>query len=185
MKKFLFNFLVGLLNKFAISIILNLASPLIVLISSKIRTGDWFSLFFHPVIDCLLGLLFVWLVTCIIYKIITLRKNNMSTPIVFEYGGEEIALYIYNDVLWLIRGNRDYMGNVKVGSLYADTPPRCPKCEMELEENKKLLGSYKWLCIDCGYKKISKNNFIFEATRAAKFARRDAERELKNNEREG
>jgi len=34
-----------------------------------------------------------------------------------------------------------------------ETPPRCPKCETELEETRSFWGGYIWKCVNCGFKK--------------------------------
>ncbi|BDG82330.1 hypothetical protein BSF_40590 [Bacillus subtilis] len=176
MKKFLLSLLLGLLNKFVISIVFNIASPIVFAFISKFSTGDWFKLLHNPLIDCIFGLLLVWFVASFVYKILLLRKNNRaSNSDMFRFGGETIGPLSYKEVIWRIKGDRDHKGFVIQRSLYADTPAMCPKCRTELEEYKKILGSYKWKCIDCGFEKINKNNFYFEAGRAGKIARRDAE----------
>ncbi|MER0466390.1 hypothetical protein ABR330_06825 [Bacillus cabrialesii subsp. cabrialesii] len=176
MKKFFVGLLLGLLNKFFISIVFALASPMVFAFISKLSTGYWFKLLRNPFIYCILGLFLVWFAASFVYKILLLRKNNKSlNSEVFRFGRETFGPLSYKGVIWRIKGDRDHRGFVIVRSLYADTPAMCPKCRTELEEYKKILGSYKWKCIDCGFEKINKNNFYFEAGRAGKIARRDAE----------
>ncbi|MBL4978685.1 hypothetical protein [Bacillus halotolerans] len=74
MKKFLLSLLLGLLNKFVISIVFNIASPIVFAFISKFSTGDWFKLLHNPLIDCIFGLLLVWFVAVLFIKSYYLEK---------------------------------------------------------------------------------------------------------------
>ena len=51
-----------------------------------------------------------------------------------------------------------------------DTPPRCPKCDTELEETETFFGSYRWTCLRCGFATKNEMSFYREAVRAEKLA---------------
>jgi ribosomal protein L37AE/L43A len=56
-----------------------------------------------------------------------------------------------------------------------DTPPRCPKCETEIEQTRSFWGGYVWKCVKCGFQKRNRESYYREGERAEKIARREFE----------
>ena len=50
------------------------------------------------------------------------------------------------------------------------TPPRCEKCDVELDETETFFGSYKWLCVSCGNEIKSAKSFEAESSTVQKLA---------------
>lgn len=55
-------------------------------------------------------------------------------------------------------------------SIIVETPPRCPKCDTKLEEQKRVLKGYKWICAGCGFAARNRDSFYVEAARVEKIA---------------
>jgi ribosomal protein L37AE/L43A len=51
------------------------------------------------------------------------------------------------------------------------SPPKCPKCGVELEEKKGFLYGYIWKCVACGFSKRNRDSFSTDAGRAEKIWR--------------
>lgn len=90
----------------------------------------------------------------------------------------------YVDVIWQIQthGQSPILGfdlrKVNPSTIEANTPPRCPKCKTELEEESSFWGGYVWRCVQCGYKKRNRKNFYTESDRATRIAKREWEKHL-------
>jgi len=86
----------------------------------------------------------------------------------FDYGG----------VKWKIQSEGGL--NAKLhnrNQFVASKNPLCPLCKTKLEESHRLLGGYKWNCIneECPFKMNSRDGFIKTSKRATKMAQRTAE----------
>jgi hypothetical protein len=56
----------------------------------------------------------------------------------------------------------------------ARSPPKCPKCGVELEEKEGWIYGYIWRCVACGFSKRNRDTFLVEAGRAEKIWRAKA-----------
>ncbi len=59
--------------------------------------------------------------------------------------------------------------------LQIDTPPKCPKCKVELSEEKNLFFGYTWNCIGCGFSKRSRDTFCNVSENVKKIVKRDCD----------
>ena len=91
---------------------------------------------------------------------------------------QKVDSITYQDVVWdivapprnTLEKQADYEKRLHtIGE--ARIPPRCPKCNVELEEKKNLILGYTWRCVACGYSKRDKDSFFTQATRAEKIWR--------------
>jgi hypothetical protein len=57
----------------------------------------------------------------------------------------------------------------------ARSPPKCPKCGVELEQKEGWIYGYIWRCVACGFSKRNRDSFLIEAGRAEKIWRKKAE----------
>ena len=57
----------------------------------------------------------------------------------------------------------------------ARSPPKCPKCGVELEEKEGWIYGYIWRCVACGFSRRDRDTFLIEAGRAEKIWRAKAE----------
>ncbi|MED4342920.1 hypothetical protein [Bacillus licheniformis] len=169
-------------TKFISSLIGVIVSPIVSAIVSKITTGSWISWFSQPVIITLLLIILVWFVICLIYRMITYRKNEQTLAYFLGVGGKKIYELPYKGVLWAIYGDLDVYGKVNIDTIYAREAAKCPKCRTELEETKTFLGSYKWECINClNFKKTNKLSLYQESIKATKIAKSKFEENMKKS----
>ncbi|MFJ7727485.1 hypothetical protein ACIQXV_15140 [Neobacillus sp. NPDC097160] len=182
-------FVKNLLSRIVISIIMNLLNPVITVIVSRIKTGEWFEWLSSPYFIISTSLLIVWLIASLIYRrVVVMKRRNDRFFTSFQsptYGWEKIAKVPFRDVIWIIQNPiysiRSYgERNINIDSLEALTPARCPKCETELEEKVNFFGRYKWTCIKCGFNKTNKESMSVESERAVRLVKREFEKEREN-----
>ena len=159
-------------------------TPTVTLIGSKIQSGDWLTwLKKIPlwVYWLFLGAIIGWiLLVALIRRIRYLHKKNLpSLPLGFSiprWGYVKVGTLNYQDVVWCIRipapSPLRNIGVEKVRNPRVDveTPPRCPKCETELEQTETFFGRYRWTCLRCGFSKKNSISFYHEAVRVQKLA---------------
>jgi ribosomal protein L37AE/L43A len=86
----------------------------------------------------------------------------------------------YAGVIWIVRAPKPPWHQldaepISVDDLELQTPPRCPKCETEIEQTQSFWGGYIWKCVRCGFKKRNSESYYREEERAKKIARREFE----------
>ena len=157
---------------------------------SYLQTGDYFYWFSnYPLREISLGLTvlcFILALTFIRLKMI--NQNRFGVHTASRYGYEEIGSSIeYEGLKWRIiapragpydRSDLDTSPN----RLRIRMPPRCPKCETEIEQSQSFWGGYVWKCVACGFKKKSRDSFNTVKERVEKIAQRLAEKEMEKNE---
>ena len=84
-----------------------------------------------------------------------------------------IANIYHLDVIWEI--GIPFPGCSNKSQLHAKLPPRCPKCQTELEQEKSKVGGHTWKCVRCNFKKRNKKKYEVEREGAEKIARREWE----------
>ena len=57
-----------------------------------------------------------------------------------------------------------------------ETPPRCPKCDTELEEQETFVGKYRWTCLRCGFSTKNDMSYYHESVRAETLAQSEWEK---------
>ncbi|WJN45333.1 hypothetical protein QUH71_02290 [Priestia aryabhattai] len=180
-------FLKGLLEKVLTTIILNVLTPTLTLIASKISTGNWFSSFKSPFFIIISILLMTWLISALVYRRVTLikAKNNdslatfITTPL---HGWRKIAEVDYCHVKWIVEEPIHKIGQqTDVNSIEVDSVARCPNCHAELEEKMNFFGRYLWICVVCNFKKSNKESMSKEAMRATRIAKNYLQQDKKRN----
>ncbi len=177
----------SLLDKIIIPILLAFLIPIITGIGSKVSTGNWWVWFTSVpttlwVIVVIIILLWIIIIS-IRYRVRQLHKDGHSliSIISIPYGGwRDVGKIRYADVIWIVRvpATPWYELDPKPITAYdldLQTPPRCPKCETEIEQTKSFWGGYIWKCVKCGFQKRNSESYYREAERAEKIARRDFE----------
>ena len=173
-----------LLNNIVAPLVVLLMAPIIIGIASKINTGNWmewfglvpnaFWIFFGAVI-------FLWFIIINIRNRVKQLQNLDTGPgfVVIsnpDFGWINIGNLDYAGVVWRIRAPapRDSFKNVEISmtSIEVEIPPRCPKCETELEQLHSFWGGYIWRCVGCGFQKRKQDSYYQEQERAEKIARR-------------
>ena len=180
-----------LLDKIIAPLLVGLLTPIMIGIVSKIKTGDWMKLFgiIPNTLWIVVGLvIFLWIVIIVILgRIKQLQELNagpgiaiLSTP---AYGWINIGKLNYAGVIWRVQvpapAPMEAFNPLKIhpSSIEVETPPRCPKCETELEQYHSFWGGYIWRCVGCGFHKRNRDSFYKESERAEKIARREWERQ--------
>ena len=176
-------FLKDLVRKVILAIIMNLLSPVVIIITSKVKTGNWLELYKNPVVIILSIILLIWFIASLIYRGVDLKKNRNSSffiPIEIPlYGWRPIAEITYRNVRWIIQYpvNSINERNIQTDKIEAKTTAICPNCKLELEEKENFFGRFKWTCISCGFSKTNKDSMFDESERAARLAKREFEKE--------
>ena len=83
----------------------------------------------------------------------------------------------YAGVIWIVRAPKPSEldlepPEITASDLELETPPRCPKCETEIEQSRSFWGGYVWKCVKCGFHKRNSDSYYREEERARKIAKR-------------
>jgi ribosomal protein L37AE/L43A len=181
-----------LLNNIVCPLVVLILAPSLIGILSKLNTGEWMS-WFMSIPKIYWGnigfLFFLWIIIIIIrIRLKQINKSNtgpmisvIKNPI---YGWLNIGAIEYAGALWRLNAPKPgpfiafEPSDVSPSNIEVDLPPRCPKCETELEESKCFFSGYIWKCVKCGFRKKNKNSYYIESERVEKIARRDWEERL-------
>ena len=176
-----------LLDRIIVPILLAFLIPIVTGIGSKASTGNWLEWFVSvpsPVWITLVVIITLWiLVIAIRYRIKHLRKesNPLISIISVPYGNwRDVGKFTYADVIWIVRAPAPPWYEldpkpITPDDLDIDTPPRCPKCETEIEQTHSFWGGYIWKCVKCGFKKRNSESYYREEERVKKIAKREWE----------
>jgi hypothetical protein len=122
---------------------------------------------------------YVILIAALLVVVITQKEKikqkigSTTAPVLHK-----VDTITYQDVTWdivappqnTLEKQADYAKRLPtIGE--ARIPPRCPKCNVELEEKKNLILGYTWKCVACGHSKRDRDSFFTEAGRAEKIWR--------------
>jgi ribosomal protein L37AE/L43A len=179
------------LDKLIFPILVALFTPVIATISSKINSGKWLSWVTNlpkSVIIVFIVIVTFWFVAVVIRKRLKKIRDQNSGPgiQIVDYpvfGWITFGEMGYAEVIWRMRSYAPSPGEIfdpnkiNTNAIKVETPPRCPKCKTEIEENSSFWGGYVWKCVGCGYTKRNKASFYDEADRAERVARRQMERQ--------
>jgi len=180
-----------LLDKIVAPLLVVLLTPIMIGIVSKINTGDWMKLFgFIPnTLWIVFGLvIFLWIVMIVIRRRIRQLQELNAGPGIFAistpaFGWITIGKLNYAGVVWRIRAPAPTPWEsfnplrISPSSIEVETPPRCPKCETELEQSHSFWGGYIWRCVGCVFLKRNRDSYYKESERAEKIARREWEKQ--------
>jgi len=176
-----------LLDKIIIPILLAFLIPVVTGIGSKASTGNWLEWFASVPSQVWITLVIIFalwiLVVAIRYRIKHLRKEGHSSISIISapYGGwRTIGKLKYADVIWIVRAPAPPLLELEPEpitphDLDIDTPPRCPKCETEIEQTQSFWGGYIWKCVRCGFRKRNRDSYYQEEDRVKKIAKREWE----------
>lgn len=156
-------------------------------ILSYLLTGNWITIFISIPITIWMLILTVFLIWFII---ILIRKKMHYYTLPFGYvpmdGWLTIGDIDYEGVKWRVRTPRptpmDIRRKDEIPSIDIEMPPRCPKCETELETSDSYLW-YSWNCVNCGFKKRTWNSSSKIKHRVNKIAKREIEHEFEKDTR--
>lgn len=181
-----------LLDRIIAPLVVVLLTPIIIGIASKINTGDWIKWFgIIPKESWIIFGIVIFLWVIIIAKRNRIKKLQkldagpgvfvISTP---AFGWVTIGKLNYAGVVWRVSIPAPAPGEsfnplkITPSSIEVEIPPRCPKCETELEQSHSFWGGYIWRCVRCGFQKRNRDSYYREKDRVEKIARRDWERQL-------
>jgi hypothetical protein len=178
-----------LLDKIAVPIAVTVLTPAAVLAVSKLKTGDWlaWTTRFPPALPYWFGILMaLWFgAVAIRHRIRELQGSGIRAWTIRNpiYGWVDVGCVEYAGVKWRIRAARDSLmrldpADVQPEDLDVQTPPRCPKCETEIEQVARFWGGYYWGCVRCGFRRKNRDSYFREMERVEKLARREWEMEL-------
>lgn len=180
------------MNQIIAPLVVLFFAPVVVAVSSKLKTGEWINLFNNiplKVYYIFTLLIIVWLSIVLvkqrIKKVNKLNSTLFINPILTNppFGWHTLYEKIYNDVLWLVQYALTESQNLKLNpvnplNVSVNTPPRCPKCKTELEQLHSFWYGYIRNCVQCGFKKRSKFDFASEKQRVEMIARRKFEKKM-------
>lgn len=176
-----------LLDKIIIPILLAFLIPVVTSIGSRASTGNWLEWFatIPSQVWITLAIIFaLWILVSIIRRRMKHLHKEGHSPIsiisVPNGGWRNIGKLEYADVIWIVRAPAPpwYELNpepITSHDLDIDTPPRCPKCETEIEQTQSFWGGYIWKCVNCGFQKRNRESYYKEEERAKKIAGRKFE----------
>lgn len=179
------------LDKIVAPMLVVLLTPIIIGIASKINTGDWMVWFgiIPKTAWIVFGLvIFLWIIIIAIRSRVKQSQKldadygviGISTP---AFGWIPIGKINYAGVVWHVRVPASSPwesfnpSRVPPSSIEIEIPPRCLKCETELEQSHSFWGGYIWRCVGCGFQKRKRDSYYQEGERAEKIARREWEKQ--------
>lgn len=178
-----------LLDKIVAPLVVVLLTPIIIGIASKINTGDWMKWFglIPKTAWIIFGLfIFLWFIL-IRNRVKQLQELDTGSVLLarssYGFGWIPIGKRNYAGVVWRVRAPATspwkHFGHVDISpsNIEVETPPRCPKCETELEQLHSFWGGYIWKCVGCGFQKRNRDSYYKVAKRAEKIARREWEKQ--------
>jgi len=180
-----------LFHKIIAPLIVAFLTPMAISIGSKINTGNWINWFgLIPKIAKIVfvGFIFLWAIIIVVFNRLKQlqgfknvgRAFVITTPL---FGWTTVGKLNYAGVLWRIHAPAPSPlesfdpSSISQSSIEVETPPRCPKCETELEQSHNFWGGYIWRCVSCGFQRRNKDSYYQEAERAEKIARREWEKQ--------
>jgi len=174
-----------------VDFLLGVAAPLIVIFltptvlaaRSKLQTGNWLAWTERlslSTVGWFVGTIALWFMAVGVRRRLRCMSEGsvgISSARAPLGGWVEVGAVSYAGVKWRLRAPRGVPYSVRPASveaaeLEADLPPRCPRCETEVEENPRFWGGYSWSCIRCGFRKHNRDSYYLEASRAERLARR-------------
>ncbi len=176
-----------LLDKILIPIVLGFLIPIATVVGSKFSTGDWLVWFSNvPIwIWIVIGaLITAWIIVIAIRRRISKLREDDHSPIQIismpDGGWAEAGKIGYAGVYWIVLAPKNPWYELEPKRITArdldmDTPPRCPKCETEIEQSKSFWGGYVWKCVRCDFQKRNRDSYYREKERALKVVKREWE----------
>jgi len=165
-------------------------------IGSWLKTGDWTKWFTDiPLwlwILLAIGFVFLAVLMLVRRRRKQIQDSEVVSPIVIvrnpAFGWMPVGELFFRNVKWQIIAPRPApwnfsweVRNVSPSDIEVYTPPKCPKCGTEIEEEKGFWGGYIWKCVRCDFKMKNHHSYYGEADRAEKIARRDWEMAMRNS----
>ena len=181
------------LNKVVWPFLVLALTPTVTLIGSKVQSGDWLTwLKAIPswIYTAFFGTIAFWVIIgFIVRRVHHLRQRNLpSIPSIFtipRWGYVTVGTLTYKDVTWRVQVTAPppwevlSLSTAREKNVSIETPPRCPKCDTELEEAETFFGNYRWTCVRCDYSTKNNMSYYHESVRAEKLAQSWWEKEPK------
>lgn len=172
-----------LFKRVLIPLILIMLTPIATALGSKLSTGNWKNWFLSTskwLWIILISIFILWLFIALIYhRKKYLRELDKPSAGFFSVplsGWRTMGKLPYKDVIWDIQVPTELSpSQTDPSDVEVKTPPRCQKCQTEIEEKRNFWGGFIWTCVRCGFKKRNKDSYYTESDRAEKIAKREFE----------
>ncbi len=170
-----------ILEKTVAQLILYLLGPLAALVGLRLATGNWEWLkTLHAWVWILLAVSVLGIIW-VRERLKALREKPLGFSVISvpPYGWTKIGDLSYKGVKWHVRVPTPgplFRQPSSPSDVDVQTPPRCPKCETELEENRHLLWGFTWRCVGCGFRRHNQESIYTEVRRAERIAQRHYEK---------
>lgn len=176
-----------LFDKIIVPLLVAFLASIIIGIGSKISTGNWWEWFINipSKVWIIFGaIIFLWIIVVVIrYRLRRIHKDDSPAISIISVpynGWMNIGKLPYAGVIWIVRAPKPSEldlepPEITASDLDLETPPRCPKCETEIEQSRSFWGGYIWKCARCGFHKHNRDSYYREEERARKIAKRDWE----------
>lgn len=161
-------------------LILWLLGPLAIATGLRLATGSWDWVKTVPAWVWALALLLLLGLAWVRARLKTMHSPTLGISVISvpPYGWTNIGTMPYKEVLWVVRvptAGPLFRESPGPADVRIATPPRCPICQTELEENPHLLYKFQWHCVRCGFKKRNKESIYTEVRRVQRLAQRHYE----------
>lgn len=142
-------------------LILLLLGPLAAAVGLRLATGNWEWLKTVPAWVWILLALSILGTAWVRGRLKALKEKPLGFSVISApaYGWTKIGTLSYKGVKWHVRVPTPgplFCQPPSSSDVDIQTPPRCPKCETELEESCHMLWGFTWRCVGCGFKKHNK-----------------------------
>lgn len=178
-------------NNLIFPLVISVLTPVFTLVGSKLSSGDWLTwLNKIPLWGyvCFFGILLTWILfVCVFKRVRNLREKNLPhipfVPPNRQY--IDIGRLNHKKVSWILKIPAFWSAtplteeNINPDKIEVGTPPRCPKCDTEIEETETFWRKKKWACLRCGFKTKNDMSYCHEAVRAKKIAQSEWRSEYK------
>lgn len=176
-----------LLDKIIVPILLAFLIPVVTGIGSKASTGNWLEWFAsipNQVWITIGAIIFLWIIIIAIRsRRRQLHKNDSPAISIISVpynGWIPLGKLPYAGVIWMVRVPKPLIWDIEPqgispSDIELEIPPRCPKCQTEIEQSRSFWGGYTWKCPKCGFRKRNSDSYYREEERARKIAKRDFE----------
>ena len=171
------------LEKLIAPLVLLLLTPAATALASKLKTGSWTAAFSAiPVwIYYVVGAAFIFWIVIVLLRRRARHVRHLNEPVVAPFsipmfGYVQVGELTHHGVRWRMLAlspapwDRFDPQAVSSGRITVQSPPRCPKCDTELEQHARFFGGYRWSCIRCGFHVKARQSFYLEEDRAKRLA---------------
>jgi hypothetical protein len=141
------------LEKLLAPLLVLLLTPAVTALASKLQTGSWSAWFavIPRLVYYIVAAIFLLWVLIVLLRRRARHIRHMNDPVVRpifipQFGYVQVGELTHAGVRWRFLApapapwDRFEPRSVAASSITVETPPRCPKCDTELEEQARFLG---------------------------------------------